>query len=579
MKNIAFIGLMLFSIPVSSQVKSVTLTEAGTLSQYISNSEKSTIKELKISGPINGTDICLIRSMACAKPDFPAEEAQEYNICLEVLDLSNAQIKEGGDVYLRNVGGRAEWIVEKDNDIPPYFLYCGYSSKNSLRKLLLPSNVETIGKWAFTHHTELSKVVIEDGVTTIDDRVFASCRKLETIDLPSSLRKIGDGVWTESGLKFIRIPEGVESVGDAFSHTRYLREIHVPSTVTTFGSNPFINCSSLSAVYWNAKIKLEATVVNQFSDTYANFLVFAPSDEYVSEKCNLVVNGVAEKLNFTTDDLNAGGFYSPEPFFAKEVNFTKSNFPGTKVGECCGWSTIALPFAPQTISHETKGSIVPYSTWKKGDIEKPFWLYEFSDQGFVPASKIEAYTPYIISMPSDYEAYGDLYYLGSGDIIFSAQNVQFEATDNVVMQQPSCNGKTFTPSLWGCYTDDLRPQNIFAINDRDSYGGTFSMGDWWEEGYNGSQFVHRRVFAFEAYMTTETSNSRKFLEIFEDGGEMPTLIWKIASDKTTLSEQTTISNLSASFSQRVNIDKMKEQISKLPKGIYIIGNRKIIIPK
>lgn len=47
----------------SLQAKEVTLTEAGTLSGMISNEELNSLTELTVNGPVNGSDIKIIRAM------------------------------------------------------------------------------------------------------------------------------------------------------------------------------------------------------------------------------------------------------------------------------------------------------------------------------------------------------------------------------------------------------------------------------------------------------------------------------------------------------------------------------------
>ena len=68
----------------SLQAKSVTLTEAGTLTKFISDDELNTLTELTVSGPINGSDIQIIRAMGGT---------------LKTLDLRNANIVAGGNSY------------------------------------------------------------------------------------------------------------------------------------------------------------------------------------------------------------------------------------------------------------------------------------------------------------------------------------------------------------------------------------------------------------------------------------------------------------------------------------------------
>ena len=68
----------------SLQAKEVTLTEAGTLSGMISNEELNSLTELTVNGPVNGSDIKIIRAMGGT---------------LKTLNMKNARIVEGGDSY------------------------------------------------------------------------------------------------------------------------------------------------------------------------------------------------------------------------------------------------------------------------------------------------------------------------------------------------------------------------------------------------------------------------------------------------------------------------------------------------
>ena len=107
----------------SLQAKSVTLKEAGTLTNYISDAELNTLTELTVSGPINGSDIKIIRALGGT---------------LKILDIKNAQIVEGGDSY---------YLTDKftQNDvIGDYMFY----AMTALEKIVMPKDVWVIGSWS-----------------------------------------------------------------------------------------------------------------------------------------------------------------------------------------------------------------------------------------------------------------------------------------------------------------------------------------------------------------------------------------------------------------------------------------------
>jgi hypothetical protein len=229
----------------------------------------------------------------------------------------------------------------------------------------------------------------------------------------------------------------------------------------------------------------------------------------------------------------------------------------TGLGESKGWETIALPFDVQKISHQSKGEIVPYANWKSGDSKKPFWLMEFSNNGWTDANSIKAYTPYIISMPN-HEKYKSDYKL-SGNVTFSAANVTIGKTEN--LSTSSYNGKALVPNF-SLQTD----RNCLALNVNNDYI-TYQGSDW------GSKFSSGRdVHPFEAYMTT-TSGARS-IAISDD--MMTTGIRDIIE---MLDEQkgVRVYNLKG---QLIKVDEDKsidEVIKMLPSGVYIVNGQKLII--
>ena len=72
---------------------------------------------------------------------------------------------------------------------------------------------------------------------------------LKTVILPSELKTIGEmAFYNCEGLTSITIPDGVTSIGDeAFSHSS-LTSITIPDNVTSIGNSAFSGCSSLTTV-------------------------------------------------------------------------------------------------------------------------------------------------------------------------------------------------------------------------------------------------------------------------------------------------------------------------------------------
>ena len=94
------------------------------------------------------------------------------------------------------------------------FDYC-----SSLRSLVIPDEVTSIGKSAFANCKSLRSLVIPDGVTRIGNEAFYGCKSLSSLVFPNSITSIGDGEFCVcSSLKSLVSPDSVVILkGNPFS--------------------------------------------------------------------------------------------------------------------------------------------------------------------------------------------------------------------------------------------------------------------------------------------------------------------------------------------------------------------------
>lgn len=203
--------------------KIVEVAEAGTLSTFISVDEKNVIKDLTVIGDLNGTDIRFIREMAGRTYDD-----KECAGSLEILDLSQANIVEGGEPYFYMY---SEFRTKNDEFSVYFFKGC------KLKTIEFPQSLKVVGNAVFSECYNLSgKIIIPEGVTTIGVSSFEATA-IESVELPSSLVTVTDGSMV------------IDAIGaHAFENCRSLRDINIPESVTTIQTSVFRLCTSLTTI-------------------------------------------------------------------------------------------------------------------------------------------------------------------------------------------------------------------------------------------------------------------------------------------------------------------------------------------
>ncbi len=119
-----------------------------------------------------------------------------------------------------------------------------------LNTIIIPESVTRIGAYAFAECYSVESISIPDTVCMIGDGAFRNCKSLAEIQLPALLTRIGDETFSFcKNLKHIDIPTHVTSIGNyAFGLCSSIRGIHIPDGVMSIGKGAFSECTSLADV-------------------------------------------------------------------------------------------------------------------------------------------------------------------------------------------------------------------------------------------------------------------------------------------------------------------------------------------
>ena len=123
---------------------------------------------------------------------------------------------------------------------------------DNLLKITFPADVTSLtftGRQHFSYNKNLRSITLPTtGMTTLPEGMFYECDRLRQVELPTTLTSIGkQAFYGCDSLQTIYIPDGVTAIGDeAFDYCKKLKYVRLPEGLQTIGSGCFA---------WNENLK------------------------------------------------------------------------------------------------------------------------------------------------------------------------------------------------------------------------------------------------------------------------------------------------------------------------------------
>jgi len=125
-----------------------------------------------------------------------------------------------------------------------------FSSCKALASVAIGNSVTTLGSSAFSSCKALTSITIPNSVTDIGSHAFSLCSSLASVTIGNSVTTIGNDAfsWCQA-LASITIPNSVTDIGPStFYYCSSLTSVTIPNSVRTIGNSAFYGCSSLASV-------------------------------------------------------------------------------------------------------------------------------------------------------------------------------------------------------------------------------------------------------------------------------------------------------------------------------------------
>lgn len=119
-----------------------------------------------------------------------------------------------------------------------------FRASTEITSVILPEGLTVIGEEAFGGCASVENIVVPSTVTTIENGAFVLCESLNEITLPETVTTIFPYTFLEcTALETVTLGAYVTEIGqDAFDGCVSLKTINLPETVTTIGEYAFWGC-------------------------------------------------------------------------------------------------------------------------------------------------------------------------------------------------------------------------------------------------------------------------------------------------------------------------------------------------
>ncbi|MBE6801796.1 MAG: hypothetical protein E7530_02800 [Ruminococcaceae bacterium] len=222
-----------------------------------------------------------------------------------------------------------------------------FCNNTNLTSVIIPDSVTTIGISSFERCSSLDDVTIPDNVEKMGRSAFAYCRNLKTIKFGKGLTSIASGAFEEcTGFEYVVIPDNVKTIeAYAFYNCTNIASVVIPEGVTSIDSDAFFGCAKISS------ITIPDSVTNICSSSFAGSAYY--TDEKNWENGELYIGDILMKTKNSEMighyDVKEGTRIIAGLAFACRNNLTSITIPDsvTNIGEsafreCCSLESVTL---------------------------------------------------------------------------------------------------------------------------------------------------------------------------------------------------------------------------------------------
>ena len=208
-----------------------------------------------------------------------------------------------------------------------------FKGNKTIKSIVIPNSVTSIGEEAFSGCTGLEKVCINDLVAWcgIDfgsadanplyyaGNLYLNGKLLTDISIPTEVEKVKDyAFYNCNGVTNIDIVDGVKSIGsNAFYGCSNLETLYISNTIESIGDYAFAECNNILDIKIGSKKAITASENIFSSDAYNNACLYVPNDRKdFYAKTSPWRNFIIREMDFTgIEDVEAEGEWIKDVYY------------------------------------------------------------------------------------------------------------------------------------------------------------------------------------------------------------------------------------------------------------------------
>lgn len=301
-------------------------------------------------------------------------------------------INVGNDVislpaYIFN---KTDWYENK----PDGLVYAGnvlYEYKGTMPNdysVAIKEGTTGIASFAFYHNSQLKKIELPNSLRVIGNSAFWLCSNLAEINIPRGVESIGASAFYGcSSLKSIVIPDGVQCIEEStFSNCVNLENLTIPNSVNSIKSYAFLDCSkirNLTAPAFAINISFNDSPYYSFIPKTSNLetVVITNGSEIACDTFKNCVNLSHITIPSSITSIGDSAFYGCKSLNSVLLPDGVTSIPDSVFYDCTSLTSINIPKSAISI-----GKKALYNCASLKEINIPYGVTSIGYQAFYGCS-------------------------------------------------------------------------------------------------------------------------------------------------------------------------------------------------